>query len=70
MLETCWRALKEGGRLVANAVTLDGEAILMRWQREFGGELSRIAISRAEPIGNKLAWRALRPVTQFAVHKS
>lgn len=69
VLESCWEALKPGGRLVANAVTIEGEAKLFAWQRRCGGELSRIAVSRAEPVGDYLGWRALMPVTQYAVSK-
>ena len=70
MLETCWNALSVKGRLVANAVTVEGEQKLLQWQRELGGELTRIAISRAEPLGNFWGWKAIAPVTQWAVLKS
>ena len=69
LFEVCWAALKPGGRLVANVVTLEGEAALGRWQREVGGELARIAVSRAEPVGEFQGWRPLMPVTQFAAVK-
>ncbi|MGF1612026.1 MAG: precorrin-6y C5,15-methyltransferase (decarboxylating) subunit CbiE [Kiloniellales bacterium] len=69
VFETCWKALSPGGRLVANAVTLDGEAALLAWHAQVGGSLTRIAVSRAEPLGNRLAWRPLMPVTQFAAVK-
>ncbi len=65
LVEACWQALKSGGRLVANAVTLDGEARLARLQAEIGGELARIAVARAEKMGAHVGWRALAPVTQF-----
>jgi precorrin-6Y C5,15-methyltransferase (decarboxylating) len=65
LLEACWAALPPGGRLVANAVTLEGEARLLAWWAEAGGALSRIAVSRAEPIGPYQAWRPLMPVTQY-----
>lgn len=64
--ERCWAALKPGGRLVANVVTVEGETVLARLQRDWGGSLTRIAISRAEKIGGLLGWRPLMPVTQFA----
>ncbi len=64
-VEACWRALEPGGRLVANAVTVEGEQALARWHAELGGELTRIAISRAEALGPYTAWRPLRPVTQL-----
>jgi precorrin-6Y C5,15-methyltransferase (decarboxylating) len=70
LLETCWEALPVGGRLVANAVTVEGEHQLFQWQQQRGGELTRLAIQRAEPIGHFLGWKALAPVTQWVVVKS
>ena len=70
LFEACWSALRPGGRLVANVVTLEGEAALGRWRQEVGGALTRIAVSRAEPVGEFLGWRPLMPVTQFAAVKS
>ncbi|MGE5261363.1 MAG: precorrin-6y C5,15-methyltransferase (decarboxylating) subunit CbiE [Actinomycetota bacterium] len=58
-------ALRPGGRLVANAVTLETEAALIARHAELGGQLTRIAISRADAVGGKTAWRAAMPVTQF-----
>ena len=70
LVEACWHALGPGGRLVANAVTLEGEAALAAWRGRLGGQLSRIAVSRAEPIGGLSGWRPLTPVTQWAATKS
>ncbi len=69
LLETCWRSLRLGGRLVANAVTVEGEQMLFQWQHQLGGELSRIAIQRAEPVGKFLGWKAMAPITQWVVVK-
>jgi precorrin-6Y C5,15-methyltransferase (decarboxylating) len=69
LLECLWAALPPGGRLVANAVTLAGEARLLAWHREEGGALTRIAVSRAEPLGPYHAWRPLLPVTLLAAVK-
>ena len=69
LLPALWRALRPGGRLVANAVSLAGERALLDWQAAHGGELSRIAVSRAEPLGGHQAWRPLLPVTQLAAVK-
>ncbi|MFQ6017689.1 MAG: precorrin-6y C5,15-methyltransferase (decarboxylating) subunit CbiE [Kiloniellaceae bacterium] len=68
-VEACWRALEPGGRLVANAVTVAGEQILARWQDEIGGEMVRIAVSRAAPVGRYTGWRPLMPVTQLQAVK-
>jgi precorrin-6B C5,15-methyltransferase / cobalt-precorrin-6B C5,C15-methyltransferase len=59
------RALRPGGRLVVNAVTLESETLLLGRHAVLGGELLRLAISRAEPLGEKIAWRAAMPVTQW-----
>lgn len=69
LLETCWQVLRPGGRLVANAVTVESEQMLYQWQRQLGGDLSRIAIQRAEPVGKFLGWKAMAPVTQWIVVK-
>jgi precorrin-6Y C5,15-methyltransferase (decarboxylating) len=69
LLATCWQALRTGGRLVANAVTVESEQLLLHWQRQHGGELTRIAIQRAEPIGHFLVWNAKAPVTQWTAMK-
>lgn len=70
LLETCWKALKTDGRLVVNAVTIEGEQHLFQWQKQYGGNLTRVAIQRAEPIGQFLGWKAMAPVTQWTVAKS
>lgn len=69
LVETCWRALSAGGRLVANAITVEGERALYHWHEQIGGALVRIAVSRAEPVGGFAGWRALAPVTQLAAVK-
>ncbi|NKB55873.1 MAG: precorrin-6y C5,15-methyltransferase (decarboxylating) subunit CbiE [Alphaproteobacteria bacterium] len=67
--ETCWDALSAGGRLVANAVTLESEAKLLALHEQWGGALTRIGISQAESVGRFRAWSPLRTVTQLAVTK-
>lgn len=69
VLDAAWQALKPGGRLVANAVTIDGEARLLEWQRAYGGRLVRIAVAETEPLGSHEAWRAQMPVTQLTMVK-
>ncbi|GAA4619286.1 precorrin-6y C5,15-methyltransferase (decarboxylating) subunit CbiE [Saccharopolyspora hordei] len=68
-LEACWAALRPGGRLVVNAVTLELEALVADWQRRVGGDLVRISVERAAPIGGFTGWRPARPVTQWVVDK-
>lgn len=70
MFDACWRALKPGGRLVANLVTLEGEAAILAWHTAHGGELRRLAVSRATAIGGRIGWKPLRPVTQYIVRKT
>jgi len=65
VLDAASRGLRSGGRLVVNAVTLETEALLLARHAALGGELIRIAISRAEPVGEKTGWRAAMPVTQW-----
>ena len=63
------RVLKPGGRLVANAVTIESEARLADLYARHGGELTRIAISRADPVGALNGWRPAMPVTHWRVRK-
>ena len=70
LLELCWGALSAGGRLVANAVTLEGEGALAAFRAANGGDLARISISRAEPVGQFTGWKSSMAVTQFAAVKS
>jgi precorrin-6Y C5,15-methyltransferase (decarboxylating) len=69
VLEACWAALKPGGTLVSNAVTIEGEAALAAFHAAQGGALQRIAVSRAEGIGTQRSWRAALPVVQLSVRK-
>ena len=66
VIDTAIEALRPGGRLVVNAVTLETEALLIARHAALGGELLRIAISRAGAVGGKTGWRAAMPVTQWA----
>ena len=65
VLDAAARALRPGGRLVVNAVTLETETLLLGRHAVHSGELLRLAISRAEPLGGKTAWRAAMPITQW-----
>jgi precorrin-6Y C5,15-methyltransferase (decarboxylating) len=69
VVEACWEALAVGGRFVANAVTVESEAALADWYGRLGGDLTRIEISRAAPVGGFTGWRPAMPVTQWAVVK-
>ncbi|MCK4712232.1 MAG: precorrin-6y C5,15-methyltransferase (decarboxylating) subunit CbiE, partial [Marinosulfonomonas sp.] len=69
VFEAAWGALRPLGRLVANAVTLESEAVLVALHHEFGGQLVKLQISRVEPIGGLNGWKPLRPVTQWSLIK-
>ncbi|MEV8532679.1 precorrin-6y C5,15-methyltransferase (decarboxylating) subunit CbiE [Streptomyces sp. NPDC051211] len=69
LLEAVWAALPAGGRLVANTVTLESEALLGRWYGTHGGELVKLAVSHAVPVGGFTGWRQAMPVTQWSVTK-
>lgn len=69
VLEACWQALPAGGRLVANAVTLQGEQRLIAWRERHGGDLTRVAIDHARALGRYDSWRPSLPVTLYAVVK-
>ena len=66
MIDACWEALRPGGRLVVNTVTVEGEQAVLRARGGRGGDLTRIAIDRAAPIGAFSAWRPQLPVIQWA----
>ena len=69
LLPALWQALRAGGRLVANVISTEGERALLDWQARHGGNLTRLAVSRAESLGAHHAWRSLAIVTQFAAVK-
>jgi len=66
VMEAAINALRPGGRIVANAVTLELEALLLSLHSKIGGSLTRIGISRADPVGSMMAWRPAMPITQWA----
>ena len=67
MLDWLWAHLRPGTRLVANAVTLESEALLTLWQGQKGGSLMRFELSQAVPMGQRQGWRAAYPVVQWSV---
>lgn len=69
VFEHCWEQLKPGGRLVANAVTLQSEATLVGWRERIGGELTRLSVAQAQPLGGFDTWRAALPITLLEVWK-
>lgn len=70
VLDAAFAALPIGGRLVANAVTLEMERVLLDAHARLGGRLIRIGLDRAEPVGRMKGWRAAMPVTQWSIIKA
>jgi precorrin-6B C5,15-methyltransferase / cobalt-precorrin-6B C5,C15-methyltransferase len=69
VIDRCWHSLRPGGTIVANAVTLEGERLLAGARERCGGELVRIEIAHAQPLGTFEAWRGQLPVVQWSARK-
>ncbi len=69
LLEIVWAQLPVGARLVANAVTLEGEVLLANRQADKGGELLRIELAQSKPLGRKRGWKSSYPIVQWSVQK-
>ena len=69
MFDALWPMLVKDTRLVAHAVTLETDALLSGLQQQHGGELMRIEIAHAAPLGRMRSWEASRPVVQWSVVK-
>ncbi|MBF0678001.1 MAG: precorrin-6y C5,15-methyltransferase (decarboxylating) subunit CbiE [Devosia sp.] len=66
VLDTALEALRPGGRIVANAVTLEFEALLLARFSTLGGSLNRLSVARADAVGSMTAWRPAMPITQWS----
>ncbi len=69
VVQHCWQVLRPGGRLVANAVTVQTEAMLAALREELGGALTRLQLTEAAPLGRFDGWRPALPITIFAATK-
>ncbi len=69
VFDIAWENLRPLGRLVANAVTLESEAILIELHKKHGGDLVKISVQRAEPVGRMTGWRPSMTVTQWSLVK-
>jgi precorrin-6Y C5,15-methyltransferase (decarboxylating) len=69
IVEIAWAALPSGGRMVANAVTLEGEGSMLAARQSYGGDLVRIDIAHADPVGRFTSWRPKLTVTQWRAVK-
>ena len=69
MFDACWNALRPGGRLVVNGVTLETETLIAQWYGARGGDLIRLEVQRASAVGTMTGWRPAMPVTIWSVTK-
>ncbi len=69
LIDGAYDALAPGGRLVANAVTLETQAASVGWRARWGGELVQISVAHAEPVGRYSGWRAAMPIVQWRLVK-
>jgi precorrin-6Y C5,15-methyltransferase (decarboxylating) len=69
VLEAGWAALRAGGRIVANAVTIESEAALFGVCERLGGTLTRLSVERLDALGARRGFRPARTVTQWAARK-
>jgi precorrin-6Y C5,15-methyltransferase (decarboxylating) len=67
VLQHLWDHLAPGTRLVANAVTLETEALLTDWHARVGGQLLRVELADAAPLGRMRGWERARPIVQWSV---
>jgi precorrin-6Y C5,15-methyltransferase (decarboxylating) len=67
--DIAWKNLRPLGRLVANAVTLESESLLISLHKKHGGQLVKIGVERAEPVGRLTGWRPSMTVTQWSLVK-
>lgn len=66
LLVALWQLLPRGCRVVANAVTVESEALLAHWHMRAGGSLTRIEMAEAEPLGSRRGWRHAYPIVQWS----
>lgn len=69
LLEWLWQRLPDGVRLVANAVTLESEALLIDWQQRVGGELLRLEMATVTAMGTRRGWKSAYPIVQWRVRR-
>ena len=69
LVNMLWPLMPDGARLVANSVTLESDADIMRAQSEFGGDLLRVELSAPKAIGSRTGWAASYPIMQWSVTK-
>jgi len=70
VIDAAWGALRSGGRLVAHAVTVESELALFAGYHAHGGDLTRLSVSRVQPVGTLHGWKPMMPVTQWRAVKA
>jgi precorrin-6Y C5,15-methyltransferase (decarboxylating) len=70
VIDAAWGALRPGGRLVAHAVTVESELALFAGYHAHGGDLTRLSVSRVQPVGTLHGWKPMMPVTQWRAVKT
>ena len=69
LADLAWARLRPGGRLVAHAVTLSAEAVLVAAHQRHGGHLTRMTVEHAAPLGPHLSWTPARAIVQWSAQK-
>lgn len=69
VLDACWQRLKNGGRLVANAVTLNAQHTLIHFRDAHGGEMTRLSVAREDKVGRLAGFRPMMEVWQLRTEK-
>ena len=69
VLAAAFEALRPGGPLVVNAVTVESQALVLGWHRRHGGTTRRVMIESVEPLGSMNTWRPALPIVQWILHK-
>ena len=67
LLSRLWDILPQGTRLVVNGVTLETEALLVNWSAKHGGQMLRVELATATPLGRMRGWTPARAVVQWSV---
>ena len=50
-------------------MTIESESVLIAAWQQTGGDLTRLSIQHADPVGGFHGWRPLMPVTQWCWRK-
>lgn len=70
VFEGCWTALKPGGYLVANAVTLESCSLLYDLHAQYGGTLTQLSVAHSHEVGTFRTMKSALPVLQWKVTKA